>query len=55
MLINVIKSNAPKLARCLQNNDNIEILGCTVGNLTVTYEVDAPDFFIFPDWVEVLA
>ena len=54
MLINVVKANAPKLARCLMNNDMIEVLGVTVGNLSVTYEIDAPDFFKFPEWVEVL-
>lgn len=55
MFISVPKSQASKLARCLQNNEMIEVLACRVGTTKVFYDVDAPDFFVFPDWVEVEA
>lgn len=53
MVIKVCKSKASKLARCLMNNEMVEIIGCRVVNDKVFYDVDAPDFFVFPDWVEV--
>lgn len=53
MLVNVPKSHATKLSQHLQN-DFITVLGCKVGKLSVTYKVDAPDFFKFPDWVTIL-
>lgn len=53
MIVMTSKCKAPKLARCLMNNEMIEVLGCDVKDDKVCYMVDAPDFFVFPDWVEV--
>lgn len=53
MIVMTSKSRASKLARCLQNNETVEVLGCLVKDDKVCYMVDAPDFFVFPDWVEV--
>lgn len=55
MFISVPKSLAPKLARCLMNNEMIEVFGTKVGTTKVFYDVDVPDFFEFPDWVKVEA
>lgn len=52
MKISVSKDKASKLSRCLMANDTIEVIGVQVSNSVIIYEVDAPDFFEFPDWVE---
>lgn len=53
MIVMTSKCKAPKLARCLMNNEMIEVLGCNVKDNKVCYMVDAPDFFVFPDWVRL--
>lgn len=55
MKLTVAKAMAPKLSRCLMNNEMIEVIDCHVQKYSVTYVVDAPDFFDFPHWVEVEA
>lgn len=55
MYISVSKAQSPKLARCLMNNELIEVLGCRVGKTKVFYDIEVPDFFEFPDWVKVEA
>lgn len=55
MFISVSKALAPKLARCLMNNEMVEVLAVKVGKTKVFYDIDAPEFFEFPDWVEVEA
>lgn len=53
MHVSVPKAQAPRLARCLINNEMIEVLGCKVETNKVVYHVDAPEFFEFPNWVTV--
>lgn len=55
MFISVPKAQSPRLARCLMNNEMVEVLGCRVGKTKVFYEIDAPEFFEFPNWVKVEA
>ena len=53
MRVSVPKAQAPRLARCLLNNEMIEVLSCKVESNKVVYHVEAPEFFEFPNWVTV--
>lgn len=51
MEISVSKDKASKLSRCLLASETIEVLGVRINGTAVIYEIDAPEFFEFPDWV----
>jgi hypothetical protein len=53
MIVSVAKSAAPKFERMI-NCPMIEVKNVRVRNYSVEYEIDAPDFFEFPDWAVVL-
>ena len=53
MIVSIAKSAAAKFERII-NCPMIDIIEVRVRNHSVEYEIDAPDFFEFPDWAIVL-